>query len=262
MGSELNGAGCHRWRVRAAVPNHVQSLQVPPDRKKSWDMRWSGRNTAGIGRRQGPMLYTSEEIRRKYDSFAGWYDLLVSVPERILGVGRLRRRLLSRSQGKVLEVGVGTGRSLRYYPAGLQVMAGDISYRMLQIALRRAGKLPVSVRLFETNAEDLNFSDHHFDTVVSTLTLCTFPNPEKVLREFSRVCRPNGRILLLEHGRSAAGLLARWQDRTAERHARTLGCYWNREPLELVQRAGLTVIQNSRHVFGIFHLIEATPAAQ
>jgi hypothetical protein len=72
------------------------------------------------------------------------------------------------------------------------------------------------------------------------------------------VCRPGGRILLLEHGRSSTELVRRWQDRTAERHAKRLACQWNRDPLELVSTAGLKQIGSSRHFFGVFHVIEAS----
>jgi hypothetical protein len=65
--------------------------------------------------------------------------------------------------------------------------------------------------------------------------------------------------MLLEHGRSDREWLGRWQDRRADRHARTLGCRWNREPLELVRQAGLGLIATRRVFFGIFHVLEATP---
>jgi methyltransferase OMS1 len=79
------------------------------------------------------------------------------------------------------------------------------------------------------------------------------------LEEMARVCRTDGKIVLLEHGRSNREWLGRWQDKRADRHAKQLGCHWNRETLELVRQAGLKV-QNSRRVFfGVFHQIEAVP---
>jgi hypothetical protein len=76
-----------------------------------------------------------------------------------------------------------------------------------------------------------------------------------------RVCRHDGRILLLEHGRSDRPRLGRWQDLRADRHAQDLGCLWNREPLELVRQAGLRVQQSERHFLGIFHVIVALTTA-
>ena len=74
-----------------------------------------------------------------------------------------------------------------------------------------------------------------------------------------RVCRADGRVLLLEHGRSNREWLARWQDRHADQFAKPLGCHWNREPLELVRQAGLKVNNSRRVFFGVFHRIEAAP---
>jgi len=95
--------------------------------------------------------------------------------------------------------------------------------------------------------------------VVSSLTTCTFPNPVAALQEMGRVCRPEGKILLLEHGRSDRAWLGRWQDERADRHAKQLGCHWNREPLELVREAGLKIVNAQRLFFGIFYQINAEP---
>jgi ubiquinone/menaquinone biosynthesis C-methylase UbiE len=109
------------------------------------------------------------------------------------------------------------------------------------------------------NAEVLPFSDETFDTVVSSLSTCTFPDPVAALKEMARVCRRTGKVLLLEHGRSDRDWLARFQDRTADRHAKQLGCHWNRNSLELVKRAGLAINNAQRVFFGVFNQIEAAP---
>ena len=203
---------------------------------------------------------TQEEIRLKYNQFAPWYDLTEALPE-LLGVKNLRRTLLQRASGQVLEVAMGTGKSLPYYPKACQLTAVDVSLAMVTRARQRADKLRLHVHFQVMDAAHLGFPDQHFDTVVDTLALCTFPDPVAVLREMARVCRPAGHILLVEHGRSDRAWLGRWQDRRAERHARLLGCYWNREPLELVRQAGLRLLTAERRFFGIFHLLEAAPAA-
>ena len=164
-----------------------------------------------------------------------------------------------RVSGEVLEVAVGTGKNLRYYPENCRVTAVDVSGQMLNVARRRAAKLSMQVAFVFADAEALPFFDASFDTVVSSLTTCTFPNPVAALKEMARVCRPEGKILLLEHGRSDREWLGRWQDRRADRHVKQLGCHWNREPLELVRDAGLEVVGAYRVFFGIFHKIEAEP---
>jgi ubiquinone/menaquinone biosynthesis C-methylase UbiE len=198
------------------------------------------------------------EILQKYEKFAPWYDLGEGVLE-FLGVKNLRRRLLQRASNRVLEVAIGTGKNLRYYPKGCQITAVDLSPAMLDIARRHARDLSLHVTFFVMDGETLGFRDQSFDTVVDSLTLCTFPAPVVALREMARVCRTDGRILLIEHGRSERGWLGHWQDRKADRHALMLGCRWNREPLDLVRQAGLTLITARRTFFGIFHEIEAKP---
>lgn len=196
------------------------------------------------------------EIRQKYEKFAHWYDLIDGIPE-VLGVRRLRRRLLQRASGRVLEIAAGTGRNLRHYPKHSTITAVDFSLAMLKVARIRADRLGLTIPFLVMDAENLAFHDRCFDTIVSSLTVCTFPDPSAALREMARVCRPNSRILLLEHGRSDVEWLGRWQDRRADRHAKALGCRWNREPLDLVRQAGLTLIAAQRTFFGIFHLLEA-----
>jgi len=202
--------------------------------------------------------FSAEEISEKYDHFARWYDFVEGVPD-VLGIRRLRRRLLPQVSGKVLEVAVGTGKNLPYYHRGSRIVAVDLSAEMLNVARKRAAKLPIEIFFLLADAEDLPFSDESFDTVASSLSSCTFPNPVEAFREMARVCKRSGRILLLEHGGSDRNWLARFQDRHADQFAEPLGCHWNREPLDLARQAGLKILYARRFFFGIFHLIEATP---
>jgi len=177
----------------------------------------------------------------------------------LLGVRRLRRTLLRKTSGKVLEIAVGTAKNLQFYPPGCRITALDVSNQMLNVARKRATKLSLDGSFLLADAEALPFSKNSFDTVISLLSTCTFPNPVAVLREMKRVCKSEGKILLLEHGRSDRDWPARFQDRTADRLAKRLGCHWNREPLELVQKGNLKVKEARRVFFGVFHLIEAGP---
>jgi ubiquinone/menaquinone biosynthesis C-methylase UbiE len=206
------------------------------------------------------LKFTSQEISRKYDGFARWYDWVEGILN-LLGLSSLRRRLLGRASGKVLEVAVGTGKNLPYYPRDCRITAGDLSREMLNIARKRAEKLSMNVSFLLMDAEALPFSDQTFDTVVSSLSTCTFPNPAAALKEMQRVCRTDGKILLLEHGRSDRERLGRWQDRHADQFAKPFGCHWNREPLELVEGAGLKVVRARRNFLGVFHQIEAQTTA-
>ena len=196
------------------------------------------------------------ETRRAYARIAPWYDALELLPE-LLGIRGMRRRILKRARGRVLEVAAGTGRNLAHHRADVQLIAADMSLEMLLRAAKKAHKRQLDAQFAVMDGEMLAVRDRVFDTVLSTLTLCTFPDPLKALREMARVCVPDGRILLVEHGRSSRTRVASWQDRHAERHAQMLGCHWNREPLDLVREAGLDVVESDRNFLGIFHVIEA-----
>jgi ubiquinone/menaquinone biosynthesis C-methylase UbiE len=201
---------------------------------------------------------TSLELANKYDRFASWYDSVERIPD-LLGIRVLRRTIVQQARGTVLEVAVGTGKNLPYYPRECRLNAVDLSREMLKIAQTRAAKLSMDVSFLRADAVSLPFADESFDTVVSSLSTCTFPDPVAALREMARICRPNGKVLLVEHGRSDREWFARFQDRHAADFAKPLGCHWNREPLELLEQAGLKVVTARRNFFGVFHRIEAVP---
>lgn len=202
--------------------------------------------------------FSSRQISEKYNRVARWYDWLEGILE-LLGLRSLRRQLLQRAHGRVLEVAVGTGKNLAHYPRDCRIIALDLSIEMMKVARNRAANLPSPVFFLVADAEALPFAGRSFDTVVSSLSTCTFPHPIVSLTEMARVCRTDGKILLLEHGRSDRERIRRWQDRQADLFAKPLGCHWNREPLDLAHKAGVTVNRAQRLFFGIFHQIEAKP---
>lgn len=203
---------------------------------------------------------TTTQLQSAYDEIADHYEKRVWFDQYILGVAQLRKKLLSKATGRILEVACGTGQNLPLFVPNSEITAVDLSPRMLEIARRNAIEHGLSVNLAVMDAENLEFPSGSFDTVVSTLSTCTFPNPVKALQEMKRVCRPNGMILLLEHGHSNRPWLSRFQDRHEYQHYQNhAGCRWNQDPLDLVQSAGIKVLRSKRAVLGIFHSIEATP---
>jgi ubiquinone/menaquinone biosynthesis C-methylase UbiE len=211
------------------------------------------------GRKTMPVHFTAAEIRAKYDRMARWYDVGEMALE-WAGLRRLRRELFARVSGRVLEVAAGTGRNFAFYARGSQVTALDLSTAMLARAIPRVPNGHVAVQFAAADAQELPFPERTFDSVVSSLALCTFPEPERALAEMARVTRPEGRLFLLEHGRSDRRGVAGWQDRKAEWHARSMACHWNRDPLALAQAAGLDIVAARRKFWGIVYLIEARPA--
>jgi ubiquinone/menaquinone biosynthesis C-methylase UbiE len=191
-----------------------------------------------------------------YARLAPWYDLATLVPE-VFVLRRLRRALLLGVRGDVLEVAVGTGANLRHVPREARLVALDPSPEMLLRALWRARRLGREVPFVRAAGEALPFAPATFDAVLTTLTVCTFADPLATLRELRRVARPGGRVLLLEHGLSDRPWLRRRQRRRAAEHLARFGCHLDREAFDLVREAGLGLVREERHGFGVLRLIEA-----
>jgi ubiquinone/menaquinone biosynthesis C-methylase UbiE len=156
-----------------------------------------------------------------------------------------RRRMLAHARGRVLELGVGTGASVDFYPAEVVEVVGiDPSAAMVDRAMervRRLGReLPFRVRLHQADGESLPYDDASFDTVVAFLTLCTIPDARTAAMEAYRVLRPGGLLLVLEHVRARPGrMLAWWQDRLDPLWTRAAGgCHLNRDTPATLAAAG------------------------
>lgn len=203
---------------------------------------------------------TPDELQFIYADAAETFERFEALEQRLFG--RYRRRLFSRAQGAVLDVACGTGSNLRHLPEGCSVVGVDLSGAMLAGARREAGGLGRDVAFAHADAQRLPFADDSFDTVVSALSTCTFPDPVAALREMARVCRPSGRLLLFEHGRSSVRPLAWGQDRLAPRHFERMGCRWNQRPEAVVGEAGLEVHRSERHLAGVFSSIVAGPTVE
>jgi SAM-dependent methyltransferase len=151
------------------------------------------------------------------------------------GMRDRRRRLLSEARGRVLEIGAGTGLNVQHYPEGIEtlVLAEPVEEMAQRIDASERAPAPVSVVL--ARAEELPFGDSMFDTVVSTMVLCTVEDVAATLTEIRRVLAPGGRFLFCEHVRSDKPRLARWQDRLAGPWASFAeGCMCNRDTLAAI----------------------------
>lgn len=189
--------------------------------------------------------------------FPKLYDTFMGPLERG-GFKKIRKPLIQKAQGQVLEIGSGTGINFPYYTRVNQVTAIEPEPLMNEQAIQRAIKAHVPIDVIQTRAEELPFSDDLFDTVVSTLVFCTIPNPTKALLEIRRVCKPNGTLLFFEHVRLKHSSLGRLQDWLTPVWKRLCdGCHLNRNTLEMVQQAGYEIIQVKSYYKGIFMTIEA-----
>lgn len=178
------------------------------------------------------------------------------------GISLMRRFLMKSAQGSVLEIAAGTGRNLQYYPREARVTLTDFSDGMLQQITPEAKQSVAACDLRVMSAQNLQFESEAFDTVVDTFGLCSMDDSVKTLQEMQRVCKRDGRILLLEHGRSHYAWLSSVLDKFADAHAQRWGCHWNRDILALVEAAGLEVETVRRFHFGTTYYIIAKPAAR
>jgi ubiquinone/menaquinone biosynthesis C-methylase UbiE len=182
------------------------------------------------GRRLAPMLY----------------DPFVWVGERA-GMSTLRGQLASAAQGRVLELGAGTGLNVRSYPPTVTELVLSEPEPGMAARLRRRSKLSrAPVQVVEAAAEELPFDAGSFDTVLCTFVLCTVADPTSALLEARRVLATGGKLLFLEHVRAQDGSrLARWQDRLeAPWRAFAAGCRCNQETLELFERLPFRVVRS------------------
>jgi ubiquinone/menaquinone biosynthesis C-methylase UbiE len=203
----------------------------------------------------------TDRIRRLYDERAETYDRSLGLMERV-ALGPFRREFGALLEGETLEVAIGSGLNLpSYSPRVTRATGVDLSSEMLRKARERAEALGLPIDLRQADAEALPFADASFDTVAISLALCTIPDPEKALRELSRVCRPTGRIVLLEHVRSTAGPLALAQRALSPLNERSIGCHLARETVDLARALGFTIDEERRRLFGAVRLVTMRPLA-
>ncbi len=199
----------------------------------------------------------TEIAKRRYNRIAPLYDLMEGLIERSR-YSKWRDLLWSKVEGThILEVGVGTGKNFPYYPADAEITAIDFSEKMLKRAKDRASKQKVKVRLQQMDVQNLEFEDNTFDTVVASFVFCSVPDPVRGLREVKRVCKPGGRVVLLEHVLSANRILGWLMNLANPLVVRMNGANINRRTVENVAKSGLVVEQVSDLGSGIVKLIEA-----
>jgi ubiquinone/menaquinone biosynthesis C-methylase UbiE len=175
-------------------------------------------------------------MNREHPVWAAVYDG-VTLPFERLNVRRQRMRIGEDAAGRVLDLGIGTGLSLPFYPHADEVVGVDPDPHMLKRARRRAERVAYPVRLVQAGAESLPFGDEEFDTAVIVWGLCTFPDPEAAVREVRRVLKPTGHLLFLEHVQSHSPRGARIQSLlTPLSRSLTGGCHLNRPSVQTIER--------------------------
>jgi ubiquinone/menaquinone biosynthesis C-methylase UbiE len=154
-----------------------------------------------------------------------------------------REQVIGAAEGRVLEIGIGSGLNLPFYPAHVREVVGlDPSPRLLAMARRAAAESSVPVAFIEGTAETIPLDDGSIDTAISTWTLCTIPDAVRALAEVRRVLKPDGQLLFIEHGLAPEGTVRRWQDRLTPVWRRISGgCHLNRPIRDLIEQAGYRI---------------------
>jgi ubiquinone/menaquinone biosynthesis C-methylase UbiE len=174
--------------------------------------------------------------------FAAGYDRFLASTERA-GLTDMRARLMAHARGRTLELGAGTGLNLPHYPAdGIELTLTEPEEPMALRLERRVVELGREATVVRAPAERLPFEDSSFDSVVSTLVLCTVSDQRAALAEIRRVLTAEGRLLFLEHVRDSDPRVSRWQDRLHPLWVRVgHGCHCNRDTLAGIREAGFEV---------------------
>ncbi len=193
-------------------------------------------------------------IASVWDFRARFYDFCEASD---LRRGPSKKALFRGMRGRVLFVGVGTGVDIPHFPPGQTIIAIDISDKMLIKACPRARAYPGRVVLLRADARNLKFPDASFDTVVTSCTMCSVPDPVRAFREFSRVLRPSGRLLMFEHVRSRNRMLGLSLDMMTL-WTRLSGTEMNRDTLSNARKAGFLVTSVASVFLDIILAIRAT----
>lgn len=202
----------------------------------------------------------TDRLRRYWDKEAASYDKQMKFFERLLSPDS-RAWVCGQASGKTLEVAVGTGLNLPFYPGGVQLTGIDFSPAMLNIARRRADQLGRPVDLRQADAQHLPFPSAFFDSAVCTYGLCAIPDEARAVSEMNRVLRPGGLLLLVDHIAGGA-----WLTRAIQRVAEVVtvplqGEHFLRRPLHQVQAEGLSVERSERFKLGLIERLAARKPA-
>ncbi len=196
-----------------------------------------------------------QKLIRIFDKQATQYERRREDPRQ----KRWRQQLLSHAKGVVLELAVGAGANFPFYPPGVKVTATDFSEAMLEKAKQAAKQHHIHSDFICSDIEAMNFPEQSFDTIVSTLSFCSYDNPLMVLDNINRWCRPNGQILFMEHGISSNLVVSTVQKALNPLLYRAYGCHHTRDILGLIRESGLKINRVESYWLNMAHLIWANP---
>lgn len=192
---------------------------------------------------------------KKFDKQAGVYVKMRDNDK----FSKYRRKLFHLAVGDVLEVGVGTGLNFPYYNHVEKLTAVDFSEPMIAEAEKEAVKYPFPAEFIRDDAESVEFGDNSFDTIVSSLSFCSYNHPVELLNKFNMWCKEDGEILLFEHGLVNNKVLQAVQKIIDPLTMRIIGCHQNRDINGLAATSNLEIVKTERYMLGAVYLIQGKP---
>ncbi|ANU23231.1 class I SAM-dependent methyltransferase [Planococcus donghaensis] len=188
--------------------------------------------------------------------FSSLYDIAMKPLEKTR-FEKIRANLVRKAEGRVLEIGYGTGANFRYYTNVERVDAIEPNPEMSKHAKKRIKKSRTTIYTYQEKAEQLSFPNDSFDTVVATLVFCTIPEPEKALEEIRRTSKPGAKILLFEHVKVDQKMVGKTQDALTPVWKKVCdGCHLNRNTLHTLKQSGLIIEKVTPYYGGLFLTIE------
>ena len=199
-------------------------------------------------------MANSKRVREIYERNATKYDAALNSTT----LEQMRANLFSRATGDVLELGIGTGATIKHY-VGISSLTGlDLSAAMIAQARQKAKNAAFKTDFRVQDFQTLEFENASFDTVSSSLGLCGIPDPEKLFLEIRRVLKPGGKLLALEHVRPPNIFLGLLTDAINPVWEHFVGCYSNRQTKALLEKSGFKVEVLEQHYLGILIALECS----
>lgn len=192
---------------------------------------------------------------RKFDKQAEKYERM----RKNHPLRKYRSRIFGEAGGEVLELSIGVGNNFEYYKNVNHLTGVDFSSEMLKFARKESHKYDIDTVLVEADIEALEFEENSFDTIVSSLSFCSYQNPVRLLNKLSQWCRPHGKILLMEHGISDSKSLGMLQKLIDPLSLKIVGCHQKRDIKQLVEISRLKTTHIERFAIGCVYLIWALP---
>lgn len=193
---------------------------------------------------------------KKWDKASKSFDRFTGGEKR--RYGQLKRGLFAKASGKIMLVAAGTGQDFVFFPPGLDITAIDFSPKMIEKAKEKAARYDGHLKVVLADVLELGFPENSFDSVVTSCTFCSVPDPVKGLREIRRVLKPDGKLLMFEHVRPQSFLLGFMMDLVTP-IAKRFGPELNRQTAKNVQKAGFKLTREFNIYLDMVKLFEAVP---